>query len=299
VDVDTDVTAVRKEITAVQEEIKKDMPAVPIVWAAATRPCEKTGCVIATAPLSSVPKPPPEWVAGLTTLIHDGDDVLRHYKQAFKTAAERPGAGCECSGPLMPTLSRAAAAAYDPTLPPMKLHDDDGEPEALLLNWRADRWFTKRFPASQVLRGFDQDWWKEAAKPMEGKIVLIGGTFRDSRDDRRTPAGEMTGVEVMAHIIESELAGAGMAQFHHIYSWLIDLVFALALTAVNLAFRSATRRRLAVNALMVFALPLVASWAMYRFSVYWASLAPVTAGVFLHQWHERAKHLELRSEAAH
>jgi len=291
VDVDTDVTAVRKEM-------KKDVPAVPIVWAAATRPCEKTRCVIETDPLSSVPELPPGWVAGLTTLLHDGDDVLRRYKQAFETAAERPGAGCECSDHLRPTLSRAAAEAYDPTLPAIK-QDDDGKPEVLLLNWRADRWFTKRFPASQVLRGFDKRWWKEAAKPMEGKIVLIGGTFRDSRDDRRTPAGEMTGVEVLAHIIESELAGAGMAPFHEKYSWLIDFVFAVALTAVNHAFRSATRGRLAVNALMVFVLPLLASWAMYRFSVYWASLAPVTAGVLLHQWHERAKHLELKTEVVH
>jgi CHASE2 domain-containing sensor protein len=303
-DVDTDVAAVRnelqKEIAArkdVREAIKDGMPAAPIVWAAATRPCEKTRCVIATDPLSSMPELPTGWVAGLTTLIHDGDDVLRRYKQAFETAAERPGAHCECSGQLIPTLSRAAATAYNPTLPAMKLHH--GEPEVLLLNWRADRWFTKRFVASEVLRGFDKDWWKNAAKPMEDKIVLIGGTFRDSRDVRRTPAGEMTGVEVLAHIIESELAGAGMAPFNEIYSWLIDLVFALVLTAVNLAFRSATRRRLAVNAVMVFALPLVASWAMYRFSVYWASLAPITAGVFLHQWHERSKHLELTSKAVH
>jgi CHASE2 domain-containing sensor protein len=303
-DVDTDVAAVRieveKEMTALPKEVREKMndpAAIPIVWAAATRPCEKTGCVIARDPLASVSKPPPGWAAGLTTLIHDGDDVLRRYKQEFEIAAERPGGGCECSGELKPTLSRAAAADYDPTLPAIKEHD--GKPEVLLLNWRADRWYTKRFAASEVLRGFDKRWWPDAAKPMEGKIVLIGGTFRDGRDDRRTPAGEMTGVEVLAHIIESELAGAGMAPFHETYSVLIDVVFALVLTAVNLAFRSATRGRLAVNALMVFVLPLAASWAMYRFSVYWASLAPVTAGVLLHQWHERAKHLELRREAVH
>jgi CHASE2 domain-containing sensor protein len=241
--------------------------------------------VIATDPLSSMSDPPPGWVAGLTTLIHDGDGVLRRYKQAFETAAERPGGGCECSGQLMPTLSRAAAAAFQPSLPAMKLRD--GEPEVLLLNWRADRWYSTRFPAAEVLRGLEQRWWPDAAEPMKRKIVLIGGTFRDSRDVRLTPAGEMTGVEVLDHIVESELAGAGMAEFREIYGSLIDLVVAVALTAVNIAFRSSTRRRLALNALMVVALPLAASWTMYRFSLYWASLAPVCAGVLLHQWHHR------------
>lgn len=286
VDVDTDVAKVRKEmddLTRANPKVK--MPTVPIVWSAATRPCEQTHCVIATAPLSSMPEPPQGWVAGLTTLIHDGDDVLRRYKQAFETAAERPGGGCECSGELVPTLSRVAAAAYQPALPPLKLHD--GEPEVLLLNWRADRWFTKRFTALEVLRGFNQGWWPKAAEPMKGKIVLIGGTFKDSRDARRTPAGEMAGVEVLAHIVESELAGGGMARFHEKVGVLIDFVVGLALMVANLVFPSATRRRLAANAVMVLALPLVASWAMYRFSLYWASLAPVTAGVFLHQWHQR------------
>ena len=280
VDIDTDVTTV-------QAAMGGELPDVPIVWAAVTRPCSDTTCVFVTDPFESVASRPAHWRSGLTTLLHDGDDVLRRHRQTFKTARQLPGGACECGGDVRPTLSRAAAEAYRPGLPAPAV-DWLGHPATLLLNWRTDRLSSPRFPASQVLSGADQPWWPNAAEPMRGKVVVIGGTFREANDSHRTPSGAMSGLEVLAHTTEAELAGGGVAPYHPAFGILLEFVGGLVLTVLNLLYPSITRRRLALNALMVFAVPLAASWLLYRFSIYWVSLAPVVAGVTLHQWYRRA-----------
>jgi CHASE2 domain-containing sensor protein len=277
VDVDTDPAAVLSELKS--RPGSSAALGVPIVWAIAGRQCPGTSCVLPSKPLMTAGSTLQS--SGLAMLIHDGDGVLRRYVAEFETARALPENRCECTGSMAPTLPRAAAMAFDPSLAQRPA-------KPLTLNWRGDRRNSKRFGATQVLEGKDQAWWPTAASPMRDKVTVIGGTFSAARDTRPTPAGEMAGIEVVAHIIETELMGGGMAQYSLGVGILIEFVGGLALSVLNLRFPSITRRRLLANALMMFSVPLLASWLLYRFSLYWVSLAPVIAGVTLHQWHRRS-----------
>ena len=289
VDIDTDSSAVLTELKKLKDA--RPIPDVPVVWAVAGYECGHTGCVVPSRDLAATGESGRQHF-GLAMLLHDGDGVLRRYRAAFPMARVVSKDRCECTSEPGPTLARVAAVTYQPGLP-------ERSEEPLTLNWRGDRLFSPRFPASRVLDGRDKEWWPKAADPMRGKLTLIGGTFSAARDTRRTPSGEMAGVEVLAHIIETELNGGGMEPYSFKAGIALEFVCGLALIIVNLAFKSASRRRLLANALMVFAVPLLGSWLMYRFSFYWVNLAPVIAGVTLHQWYERAHSLVPAGPAHH
>jgi len=68
-----------------------------------------------------------------------------------------------------------------------------------------------------------------ADNALHGRIVLIGGTFKESGDFRRTPYGEMSGVEIHANVVHMIMTGS----FIRPSGWLTSL--ALQLGVVFLA----------------------------------------------------------------
>jgi adenylate cyclase len=68
-----------------------------------------------------------------------------------------------------------------------------------------------------------------ADNALHGRIVLIGGTFKESGDFRRTPYGEMSGVEIHANVVHMIMTGS----FIRPSGWLTSL--ALQLGVVLLA----------------------------------------------------------------
>lgn len=57
----------------------------------------------------------------------------------------------------------------------------------------------------------------------EGKIVLIGGSYRAARDAHSTPVGAVNGMDLVAQIIDTELHGGGPRQ----QSWFVIVVVLL------------------------------------------------------------------------
>jgi len=281
--VDTDVAALRRKIGDTVTRV---------VWARAPEPCPGTVCVLLpknppppTQPgdptLADVEPPPLE---GLALLPLDTDGIVRRYRPMFEIATEdNTPAGCSCpgSGTLVPSLPRAAVLAA-------RFEGTSYTKESLLLNWNGDRYTVPRIPAHRVLAGWEQKWWGEA-QPVAGRIVLIGGTFREARDVRSTPAGPMTGVEIMAHMIEAEMNRGGLVEFGFWAALQLDALVSIALVWINWRYPAETRTGFALNALVVLALPFAASWLLHRYALYWINMGPVLAGVWISQWHERAK----------
>ena len=53
-----------------------------------------------------------------------------------------------------------------------------------------------------------------SVQPIRGRLVLIGGTFQSRTRHPRHADWAPAGVEIFAHIVESEMAAAGLAQFN-------------------------------------------------------------------------------------
>lgn len=249
-----------------------------IVWARAPPLCGDTGCVL----LANESLPEGSQI-GVALLQVDTDNTIRRYRPLFEIAEPRAPDTCACAGRLVPSFPRAAILAAR----------IDGAPlseRPLLLNWSGDRFSVPRMSARQVLKDWKEEWWG-TSQPIAGRIVLIGGTFEEARDVRWTPAGPMAGVEIMAQIIETEKRGGGLAEFGIIGASVLDLLLSVALVWVNWRYPAETRTGLALNALIVLALPFAAAWLLHRYALYWVNVAPVLCGVWISQWHERAREL--------
>ena len=289
VDIDTDALAADKAVAAILEtraELAQRVPVnsrAPIVWAKDAEACGHGGHTRCVIPRSSIePMNASADRSGIALLPLDDDGAVRRYWPTFTSGTRRPDGSCDCQGTI-PSLPRAAvvAAGFQ--------HGTDAD-KPLLLDWRGDRFAIPRIPATQVISGFDQHWWG-SSQPIRGRIVIVGGTFREARDTRWTPAGEMSGMEIMAHVIEAEATGGGLA---HLSLWMavvIEILAGLALMWLNWRFPAESRLSLLVNGVAVFVLPLAASWLLHRYALYWVNVAPVLAGVWIHQWHTRAHSL--------
>jgi CHASE2 domain-containing sensor protein len=269
VDVDTDQAEIESLLTS-----RGVTDLERIVWARDGDPCGTShGCVRPLGPLSER--------HGLALLVLDDDGAVRRYSPEFKIGHGN-GASCACGEETHASLPRVAIRAAG-------VEEGQAPHKPLILNW-SGRYAIPRLPASRVLEDSKQEWWGRS-QPIRGRVVLIGGTFRAGRDTRATPIGPLTGVEIFAHIVESEMAGGGLAQFNLFGAVMIEFVMGGLLIWLNWIYPAETRASPLINAAAVLVLPVLASWMLYRYALFWVNLAPVLAGVWVHQWHTRAHHL--------
>lgn len=134
-----------------------------------------------------------------------------------------------------------------------------------------------RVTASNVITyAGDADWPNNGL--LKDKIVLIGGSYL-GEDRHDTPVGELTGVEVMANVIESELRGGGISPPNSLTMGLLLLFDGFLLIAL---FQILPLRKALLFSLPLIALlSLVCSFLTYRSFSRWAFFAPVMIGVTL------------------
>ena len=113
--------------------------------------------------------------------------------------------------------------------------------------------------------------------PFKGKIVLVGGTFRESRDFYPTPTGLMPGVEIQANMVHTLLSRRALLPPH----WLLNLALLIA-ACLSVSFLSLWFRPLWVAALSValIAAFIAMSYEAYTHGGYWLDfVAPVVGMV--------------------
>jgi hypothetical protein len=137
--------------------------------------------------------------SGLALLVDTEDNVTRRYKRQIDTTTG-----------FVPSFSWAVASKFD-TERTKHLSPNSDE---LVIRY-SDGGNRFRFAASRVLELSKGAGWASQS-PIEGRIVLLGGSF-GAVDRHETPMGTMTGVEVLANVIETELNGGG----HHPPSTLV------------------------------------------------------------------------------
>lgn len=116
------------------------------------------------------------------------------------------------------------------------------------------------FPSGAIVQAAKSGVRPESDNPFNGKIVLVGATFTDSRDAYPTPVGLMPGVEIHANIVHTLLSRRALLPPH----WILNLsVLVGACVAVSLL--SLWLRPLWVT---VVSLALIAGFAVVSYEAY-------------------------------
>lgn len=133
--------------------------------------------------------------SGLALLIDTGDDnVTRQYQRMIETKEGRVAS-------LPWAVVSKSGAEQAKQLP--------ASTEPLVIRYTDERAAGGRYrlTAGRVLELYREKGWKENG-PLRDKIVLLGGSYL-VQDRHETPLGQMSGLEVMAHVIETDLHGGG------------------------------------------------------------------------------------------
>lgn len=199
-------------------------------------------------------------------------------------------------GSLEPALSTAVAARFagldqrgidtalaTGSLPgaPSGGHTRVGRPgELRRINYVGPARSFLTIPAGAIIALAESDTPPAADNPLRGKIVLVGATFRDSRDFFDTPHGLLPGVEVHANLVHMILTRSFIAP----PTWLIGLGFQL-LVVIGAGFAVVTLRPLTAT-LACFVGPLVVglplSYLAFQRGGYWVDfmLPVITTRLF-------------------
>ena len=153
---------------------------------------------------------------GLPMLIEDAEDkVTRRYRRVINTSV----------GDL-PSLPWAAVKAYFENRPDelAKLPESS---EDLLIRFVPAARPSRRINLSASKAQDLASHWPEAS-PIRNKIVILGGSYLD-QDRHDTPIGRLTGSEVLANVVETELNGGGFKPPSELLLFALELFEAFVL----------------------------------------------------------------------
>lgn len=207
----------------------------------------------------------------------DRDGVVRRYRRSFKLEGDG-------DAPLISRVAAKVAAKKE------KRDVESGEHETIIFNFAAGRY---RFPiieSRQFLDGNPQT----GSKILAGATVLIGGNFSEARDRYRTPLGEMAGVELIAHAIDSELNALGVAEVPPYRGMLMDI--AAGSLIAFLFWRLYVKPAFYTSLVGIPLAAMLFSALLFRHLHYWLTFVPVIVGMVIHQLYDLAKHASTADE---
>jgi Predicted transmembrane sensor domain len=129
---------------------------------------------------------------GLPTMELDPKSTVRYYRQVVAVAG----------GDDMPAFATAVRRAYEG--PANRTRADSSR---RLITFHGGATGTWRITAAELLRLCTLP--DSRRRMLEGRIVMIGGSFRAARDVHHTPVGLLSGIDIQAQTLETELRGGG------------------------------------------------------------------------------------------
>jgi CHASE2 domain-containing sensor protein len=129
------------------------------------------------------------------------------------------------------------------------------------------------------------------------KIVVVGGTFKVSRDFYATPKGMMSGMEIIANSIETLLNAKRLKPLNHALELLFEILMVLVMTGVFV--KLAPLKATAVCLVSILPLALAGSALAFMRLSYWVNFIPTAVSIFIHgefSFFEHYAHLKARVE---
>jgi CHASE2 domain-containing sensor protein len=236
-----------------------------------------------------------ERAMGIPGFPYDLDGYVRRYRGEFPVTGEPnqcPGTPPAQGGRAvvrsrrtsMKSLSRVIAETYKPALARQRTAER-------IFNFAGDRYHFQINDAHDFVgaRGESVELNDLQKRQLVGKIVLIGGSFRAARDYYRTPLGTMTGVELIAQAVESDLKGGGIRELNTWLERLADILAGSLITWFYFYWERRPRTAFRMSLLGIPLLSLFASFLAYRSYAYWFNFAPIVIGMLIHQLYEQSK----------
>ncbi|HEX8456542.1 MAG TPA: CHASE2 domain-containing protein [Pyrinomonadaceae bacterium] len=247
-------------------ELAKDWP--PVVWA---REIEETvpevGEQLSTLDVLGGQDPALNESSGLTLLIDDSEKITRRYARLYET---RRGPSPSFAWAIYKASSKAGCHGVSHTS-----REESTEPLLIRYSRGREGVGRSRMPASHILNfARSADWEKNSL--LAGKIVIIGGSYLGD-DVHDTPLGQMSGVEVIANVVESELRGGGLKPPGLLTVGLLLLFEGFLLLTLFQLFSPKKALLLCLPAIVFLAL--ACSILTYRTFSRWAFFVPVMVGV--------------------
>jgi CHASE2 domain-containing sensor protein len=222
----------------------------------------------------------PHDILALGVLPQDADGVIRRYYRELpvdhgRTAVTFPWAVLQAAcGKQCQRCCEATQRA--------------GTAEALRLNFAGERFNFQPLSVRFVLQASGEAarsaGWQDNG-PLVGKIVLLGGDYRAARDTYVTPVGSMSGLQIMAQAIESELHGGGIRPIHEGLMFAFDLLLGALLAWVHYRLHDRPTLALTISLGATPLLCLVASYLVFSTLGRWFNFLTVVVSVVIDRLH--------------
>jgi CHASE2 domain-containing sensor protein len=255
-----------------------------IVWAAVPKTLEPP-LQLTNGP-GSLPLKPDS--AGIPRFPVDEDGSVRHFERRVEVAKGSDGCPGEGETCYLPTFAQAILQKY-------KSPAAGASDERVIFNFYGDRY---RFPiidsrqflvaanpeggTKEDLDNQNEELDQSRRALFDGKIVLIGGSFVEARDEYFTPIGPMQGVELNALAIQTDLSGGGIRDINQYGEFVLDLCISIFIVAVFYFYGTRPWVALGISSSVV-PLALISSLILFDSFAYWFSFIPIAVGLTIHQ----------------
>jgi CHASE2 domain-containing sensor protein len=143
----------------------------------------------------------------------------------------------------------------------------------------------RHISASTILTAMNHTEWGRR-RLMDGKVVLLGGTFSESRDVYRTPVQtNMHGVEILANIVAAGMSGGWIDEAGRLLFLTIDVLVGLTLVTAGHFLRGFWALGVMIAVILIVLAGGLVLFQLFRFFL---SFVPVLIGVMIHFLLERA-----------
>jgi CHASE2 domain-containing sensor protein len=120
----------------------------------------------------------------------------------------------------------------------------------------------------------------ESENIFSDKIIVIGGTFKESRDFYATPKGMMSGVEIIANSIETLLSIRPLRPINHILEFSMEIIIILLLSVFFLRF--SPWKGTLISIATIIPLAVVGSYVAFSAFSRWLNFIPAGFSIILH-----------------
>jgi CHASE2 domain-containing sensor protein len=260
--------------------LKGQLPNAHVVWVQDASWNTETRQFTPLPVLGTLPAPA---TAALGVLPTDDDGIIRRYYRTL------PVGGAERTRTFpWAVVDEACRAHCDKCCRAVEdLHGDELA-EPLRLNFSGERYSFRPLSVRLVVEGSTTDAWGTSG-PFVNKIVLLGGDYRAARDSYVTPVGEMTGLQILAQAIESDLNGGGIREFNKGVAFVLDLALGFFVLWVHYVLANRITPAVLVSLVAIPLLSLIASFIAFKSWAFWFNFVPVIVSALIHQLYERAR----------
>ena len=229
--------------------------------------------------------------AGLSVFALDSDNTVRRYSRSYRVVAPNG------QPRTMETLPAVLCRASSDTRSTAPAHAE----RPVLIRFPRATVVAPRIPASFVLHAASEHAknpeqpWPKLMDRFRDHVVLMGGTYGAARDSFATPRGRMSGVDLMAAAVETELAGGGINDTQRAAMVVLDLGLAVLLIYFGFTLRIGL---MLAGGIGVVAVATAVSLFAFSSGLVWMNTIPLLVAVLLHQWGHRmseSRHRQARS----